>query len=106
MAARQEDRSYRVVQRHMGRFEQGVVQGKLKSRFFAALRMTTNDDENQITAERRAKLAELRARGVAFPNDFRREHLAADLHKAWDGKANEDIEAKYVKAAVAGRMML
>ncbi len=29
-------------------------------------------DENQIIAERRAKLAELRKRGTAFPNDFRR----------------------------------
>jgi lysyl-tRNA synthetase class 2 len=63
-------------------------------------------DENQIIAERRARLAELRKRGVAFPNDFRREHLAADLHKAWGGKSNEEIEPKAVKATVAGRMML
>ncbi len=63
-------------------------------------------DENQIIAERRAELAELRKRGVAFPNDFRREHLAADLHRAWDGKPNEEIEPKAAKAAVAGRMML
>src|SRR5713226_6263857 len=63
-------------------------------------------DENQIIAERRAKLAELRKRGVAFPNDFRREHLAADLHKAWDDKSNEEIESKAVNVTVAGRMML
>ena len=37
-------------------------------------------DENQIIAERRAKLAALRAQGNAFPNDFRRDALAADLH--------------------------
>src|SRR5258708_16400482 len=65
-----------------------------------------NDDENQIIAERRAKLAELRRRGIAFPNDFRREDLAADLHQAWGGKSNEEIEPKAVKAAIAGRMML
>jgi len=65
-----------------------------------------NDDENQIIAERRAKLAELRRHGVAFPNDFAREHLAADLHKTWDGKSNEEIEPKAVKATIAGRMML
>jgi len=65
-----------------------------------------NDDENQIIAERRAKLAELRRRGVAFPNDFPREHLAADLHQAWDEKSNEEIEPKAVKATIAGRMML
>ena len=41
-------------------------------------------DENQIIAERRAKLAALRAKGNPFPNDFRREHLAADLHAAHD----------------------
>src|SRR5438093_12038261 len=63
-------------------------------------------DENQIIAERRAKLAELGKRGAAFPNDFRREHLAADLHQAWDGKSNEEIEPMAVKATVAGRMML
>ena len=63
-------------------------------------------DENQIIAERRAKLAELRKRGAAFPNDFMREHLAADLHKTWDGKSNEEIEPKHVVVAAAGRMML
>src|SRR5216117_2863077 len=63
-------------------------------------------DENQIIVERRAKLAELRKRGTAFPNDFRREHLAADLHSAWDGKSNEEIEPKQLAVAVAGRMML
>ncbi len=63
-------------------------------------------DENQIIAERRAKLAELRKRGAAFPNDFMREHLAADLHRTWDAKSNEEIESKHVVVAVAGRMML
>ena len=63
-------------------------------------------DENQIIAERRAKLAELRRRGVAFPNDFHREHFAADLHETWGGKSNEEIEPKAVKVTVAGRMML
>ena len=39
-------------------------------------------DENKLIAERRAKLAALRAAGKlggAFPNDFRRDALAADL---------------------------
>jgi lysyl-tRNA synthetase class 2 len=63
-------------------------------------------DENQIIAERRAKLTELRKRGAAFPNDFRREHLAADLHRAWGGKSNEEIEPKAINAALAGRIML
>ena len=65
-----------------------------------------SQDENQIIAERRARLAELRKRGAAFPNDFRREHLAADLHKVWGGKSNEEIEPKHVAVSVAGRVML
>ena len=63
-------------------------------------------DENQIIAERRAKLAALRAQGNAFPNDFSREHLAADLHTAHDGKSKDELEAGAVRVAVAGRMLL
>ncbi len=37
----------------------------------------SDNDENHLIAERRAKLAKLRERGVAFPNDFRRDALAA-----------------------------
>ena len=36
-------------------------------------------DENQLIAERRAKLARLRERGNAFPNDFRRDALAGRI---------------------------
>ena len=73
--------------------------------------MSTNNeqpptDDNQIIAERRAKLTALREQGVAFPNDFRREHLAADLHAHYDGMSNEELEAAHVRVAVAGRMML
>jgi lysyl-tRNA synthetase class 2 len=68
--------------------------------------MTGMDDENKIIAERRAKLAELRARGLAFPNDFRREHLAAAVHAGWGDKSNEELEPKHIVVAVAGRMML
>ncbi len=63
-------------------------------------------DENQIVAERRAKLAELRKQGTAFPNDFRREHLAAELHQDFGAQANEEIEPKQTPVSVAGRMML
>ena len=63
-------------------------------------------DENQIIAERRAKLAKLRESGIAFPNDFRREHFAGDLHTAHDAKTNEELEPAALKVTVAGRMML
>ncbi|MFO1313139.1 MAG: lysine--tRNA ligase [Burkholderiales bacterium] len=63
-------------------------------------------DENQIIAERRGKLAALRAKGQAFPNDFRRDSLAADLHAKHGGQANEALEAAAIPVSVAGRMML
>jgi len=63
-------------------------------------------DENFIIAERRAKLAALREQGVAFPNDFRPEHKAADLHAQYGELSNEQLDANPVKVSVAGRMML
>jgi len=63
-------------------------------------------DENQIIAERRGKLNELRTRGQAYPNDFRRDALAADLHAEHGGKSNEALEPLAVAVAVAGRMVL
>src|SRR6266496_244388 len=63
-------------------------------------------DENQIIAERRAKLAALRAQGQAYPNDFRRDALAGELHALHDAKSNEEFEASRIAIAVAGRMVL
>ena len=63
-------------------------------------------DENQIVAERRTKLAALRERGSAYPNDFRRNALAAELHAAHDAKSNEELESAKVEVSVAGRMLL
>jgi lysyl-tRNA synthetase class 2 len=63
-------------------------------------------DTNQIVEERRAKLRALRAHGNAFPNDFRRDALAADLHAAHDAEDNAALEPRAVRVKVAGRMML
>jgi lysyl-tRNA synthetase class 2 len=63
-------------------------------------------DENQIIAERRAKLARLRGKGNAFPNDFVREHLSSDLHAAHGARTKEELEGDPSPAKVAGRMML
>ncbi len=63
-------------------------------------------DENQIIAERRAKLAALRALGPAFPNDFTRTHLAAALHAAHGAATREALEKEGLEVAVAGRLML
>ncbi len=59
-------------------------------------------DDNAIMAERRAKLAALRAAGQAFPNDFRRDALAGDLHAKYDASSNEELEGLRVVASVAG----
>src|SRR5512142_991368 len=63
-------------------------------------------DENQIIAERRAKLARLREQGPAFPNDFRRRDLASDLRAAHDAKTKDALEGEKPAAVVAGRMLL
>ena len=63
-------------------------------------------DENHIIAERRAKLAEWRKTGKAFPNDFSRENMAARLHEGYGEKSGEELEGLPVEVKVAGRMML
>ncbi len=63
-------------------------------------------DDNQIIAERRAKLNAIREKGIAFPNDFERKHLAGDLHAEFGDKTHDELEAAQVHVAVAGRMML
>ncbi|MEO1766195.1 lysine--tRNA ligase [Thiobacter aerophilum] len=63
-------------------------------------------DENALIAERRAKLKALREQGVAFPNDFEREHLAEALAAAYEDKSKAELETLAVPVAVAGRIML
>jgi lysyl-tRNA synthetase class 2 len=63
-------------------------------------------DENSIIAERRAKLAAIREQGIAFPNDFRPQHKAAELHAQYGELDNLSLEAQPVNVVVAGRMML
>jgi lysyl-tRNA synthetase class 2 len=70
--------------------------------------MTEHDeppiDENHLIAERRAKLAKLRERGNAFPNDFRRNALAEHLLTAYGGRSAETLEAEAIPVSVAGRL--
>jgi lysyl-tRNA synthetase class 2 len=64
-------------------------------------------DDNQLIAERREKLAAIRAAtAVPFPNDFKPEHRAAALHAQYGETDNEALEPQAVKVSVAGRMML
>jgi lysyl-tRNA synthetase class 2 len=63
-------------------------------------------DENQLIAERRAKLAAWRKTGKAFPNDFQRENTALKLLDGYGDKTAEELEGLPVEVRVAGRMML
>lgn len=62
-------------------------------------------DENKLIAQRREKLAQIRERGNAFPNDFRRNVVAGELHAEYGEKSAEELEALAVRVQVAGRMM-
>ncbi|MCC6301008.1 MAG: lysine--tRNA ligase [Anaerolineales bacterium] len=66
----------------------------------------TAADDNHIIAERRAKLAEWRTGGDAFPNDFRRENLAAKLLDVYGDKTREELAATPIEVRIAGRIML
>ncbi|CRZ19601.1 lysine--tRNA ligase [Kingella kingae] len=63
-------------------------------------------DENQIIAIRREKLNEIRKQGVAFPNDFRRDSFASELHKQYDALSKEELDPQEIPVKIAGRMML
>ena len=65
----------------------------------------TKDDDNEIIRQRRAQLQELRESGNAYPNDFRRTILAADLHARYGDKDREQLEGEDETFSAAGRMM-
>jgi len=65
----------------------------------------TPEDENKLIAQRREKLTSLRENGNAFPNDFRRDSMAADLHLHYSEKSAEELEEAGQRVSVAGRMM-
>jgi lysyl-tRNA synthetase class 2 len=65
----------------------------------------TEQDENALIAQRRAKLKALREEGIAFPNDFRRNAMAGELHAEYGDRDNAALEADPVRVRVAGRLM-
>ena len=67
--------------------------------------MIDEKDDNEQIALRRQKLAELRQQGNAFPNDFRRNVVAGELHAEYGEKDPSEIEIRHVRVKVAGRMM-
>ena len=64
-----------------------------------------SQDENKLIALRREKLAQIRDKRAAFPNHFRREHFAKDLHVAFDNKSKEELAELQGTVNIAGRIM-
>ncbi len=62
-------------------------------------------DENSLIAERRRKLDALNAAGIAYPNDFRRNALAEELHLTYGEQEGEHLRAEEIEVQVAGRML-
>ena len=63
-------------------------------------------DENALIAERREKLIAVRARGIAFPNDFKPKDRAAQLASKHGHLENEALEPMAVHVTLGGRLML
>ena len=66
---------------------------------------TPETSDNHLIAERRAKLDRLREKGNPFPNDFRRNATAEELHLSYGGHEPGWFDAHAVRVAVGGRMM-
>ncbi|SUO95671.1 lysine--tRNA ligase [Suttonella ornithocola] len=65
-----------------------------------------NVEENKLIAERRQKLATIREqKGVAFPNNARPTHKAADLHQTYAETLDADALQQAGELSLAGRMM-
>ncbi len=67
---------------------------------------TSCAEENKLVAQRKEKLAEIRAKRVAFPNKFKRDSLAGQLQEAFKEATKESLQAMNKKISVAGRIML
>ncbi len=65
----------------------------------------STENENDLVAQRRQDLEELRKTGNAYTNKFKRDSLAADLFSQFQDSSKEELENESVKVAVAGRMM-
>ncbi|MCW5588655.1 MAG: lysine--tRNA ligase [Legionellales bacterium] len=61
---------------------------------------------NEQIAQRRAKLELLRQQKNAYPNQFRRQDLAQDLHQHYAEKPSESFNDPKISVSVAGRIML
>jgi lysyl-tRNA synthetase class 2 len=59
-----------------------------------------------LLAERRTKLAALREQGSAYPNDFKPDSHADQLHRAYDDTPPERLQGLAKHVRIAGRLVL
>jgi len=62
--------------------------------------------ELDVFEQRKQKLADLRKKANAFPNDFHRDALAADIHAQYDADDHDTLEQKNKHVKIAGRIVL
>lgn len=60
---------------------------------------------HDLIEQRRSKLADWRAKGHAYPTNFRRDALAADLLAQYHEKTEPELEAEPILVSIAGRIM-
>ena len=65
----------------------------------------SEQDENKLIAERRAKLDAIREKRNAFPNDFRRTGEAGHLQREYGESSKQELEALGKHYSVAGRLI-
>ncbi len=61
--------------------------------------------DNKLIALRREKLATIRSKRNAFPNDFRRDFTCKQLHEQFEQRSKEELETIAQQAKVAGRVI-
>ena len=67
---------------------------------------TNKPDEHKLIAERRGKLDALREQGNPFPNDFRRNATAEELHQTFHAHDKDALDEEQIEVRVGGRMMV
>ncbi|MES2142560.1 MAG: lysine--tRNA ligase [Pseudomonadota bacterium] len=68
--------------------------------------VTFNNSSDDLLEQRKAKLAEMREKGNAYPNDFRRDSLAAEILNEYGKDDAEALLQKNQRVKMAGRIML
>ncbi|MFZ0219247.1 MAG: lysine--tRNA ligase [Candidatus Aquirickettsiella sp.] len=69
-------------------------------------KITNTHNAEDLFSHRLAKLNDLRRISEAYPNTFRRDSLAADLHSQYELANAEQLQQKNVSVRLAGRIIL